>query len=79
MEDFLERRLPILALTDRLEGLARALAREPGRPDLQAEYDTTLARLAVAAPGAGRAPATLAALGLCDLPPATPIASLSGG
>jgi ATP-binding cassette, subfamily F, member 3 len=79
IQDFLERTRPVASLTARLETLARDLAREPGRPDLQAEYDTTLAELAFVAPGAGRAPATLAALGLGDLPVETPIASLSGG
>ncbi len=67
------------ALTSRLEELAAVLARAPQRADLQEEYDNVLARLEAAAEGAGQGPATLAALGLGEMPPDTPVANLSGG
>jgi ATP-binding cassette subfamily F protein 3 len=66
-------------LSARLQELAAALASDPGQDDLQREYDAVLSRLEWAAADAGRAPAVLAALGLGDLPPDTPVGHLSGG
>ena len=66
-------------LSSNLEQLAETLARYPARTDLMQEYDSTLARLQVAAENAGRGPAVLAALGLDHQPLDLPVAVLSGG
>jgi ATP-binding cassette subfamily F protein 3 len=68
-----------LALTARLERLAFELAAAPHQPHLQAAYDTVLSQLDIASQSSGRAPAILAALGLGELPPETPVEYLSGG
>ena len=69
----------IPTLTTELERLATALTHAPTPPNLQLNYDTTLARLQTAADNEARIPATLAALGLSHLPPDLPAAALSGG
>ncbi len=69
----------LLALSARLGELAGRLADLPDQPDLQEEYDHTLARIESAAESAGRGPAVLASLGLDQLPPDLPVAALSGG
>lgn len=66
-------------LSARLEAVADLLAVEPGRKDLQDEYDLLLNELQVAAENEGRVPATLAALGLEGKPADTPVQVLSGG
>lgn len=66
-------------LARRLEALAQALAADAARRALQQEYDATLERMALASENAGRAPATLAALGLADIPSDLRLGSLSGG
>lgn len=66
-------------LAARLAGLASGLSRDPGKRELQAEYDRVLQALSLAAENAGRIPSTLAALGLRDYPPETPTDILSGG
>lgn len=78
----------IPGLSARLEALAvelanqdRSVSRE-GRQayaELQVEYDAVLARLEIAAQGAGRGPELLAALGLDHLPAELPVGKLSGG
>jgi len=72
-------RQDVASLTAEVERLAEALARAPDRRDLGREYDAALARLAAASNDVGRASEVLAALGLADVLPATPIALLSGG
>jgi len=66
-------------LSARLEAVADMIAVEPGRKDLQDEYDLLLNDLQVAAENEGRVPATLAALGLEGKPADTPVQVLSGG
>ncbi len=72
-------RQDVASLTAEVERLAEALARAPDRRDLGREYDAALARLAAASNDVGRASEVLAALGLADVLPVTPIALLSGG
>ncbi len=67
------------ALTAQLERLADALAGSPRQPDLQRDYDATLARLSLAAANEARAPGLLAAFGLDHLPSDLRVAALSGG
>ncbi len=66
-------------LSVRLEELARLLAVNPGRVDLQEEYDMILLQLESASDAARRLPAVLSALGLDHLPEDTPARYLSGG
>lgn len=67
------------ALSARLAELAASLAGQPDQPQLQAEYDATLASLEDAATFAGRGQQVLASLDLDSLPPDIPTAALSGG
>lgn len=67
------------ALGEQVADLAGQLTAQPQRTDLQAAYDTALARLEAAADSSVRAPALLAALGLDELPRDLPAAHLSGG
>jgi ATP-binding cassette subfamily F protein 3 len=71
------------ALTQRLEELALALtngAESSGQiNDLQRAYDAVLSQITAAGENAGRAPVTLAALGLDDLDRDLPVSALSGG
>jgi ATPase subunit of ABC transporter with duplicated ATPase domains len=62
-----------------VERLAAALAESPDDKELHTAYDEALARLAALPNGAGSAAAALAALGLGEIPPGTPITTLSGG
>lgn len=66
-------------LSERLAGLAAGLGANPHQPDLQAEYDRTLAELQSAAQNAGRGAPALAALGLDGLSAEMPVRNLSGG
>jgi ATP-binding cassette subfamily F protein 3 len=80
MADYLARvqgDLPALSKT--LESLAEKLAQNPNQPELQSAYDATLGQLAAASGAPGATAATLAALGLGQLPVETPVAVLSGG
>lgn len=65
------------ALEGEVARLALALAESPERADLQAAYDTVLGRLNRF--DAGRTAATLAALGLDEIPGEQPAGLLSGG
>jgi ATP-binding cassette subfamily F protein 3 len=67
------------ALSQRLMDLAAKLAADPGRSDLQNEYDSVLASIESAADAAGTLESTLAAFELDNLPKDQLIASLSGG
>src|SRR5207237_9340171 len=67
------------ALSAELERLAGALTTAPARADLQAQYDSTLARLSAAAEAPAREMEALAALGLGSLSADTPGRFLSGG
>ncbi len=80
LESFLGRLMGDLPdLSSRLEALAASLAQDGRQPALQREYDQVLARIEAASLEAGRLPAVLGALGLDQVPVATPVAALSGG
>ncbi|HSF82058.1 MAG TPA: ABC-F family ATP-binding cassette domain-containing protein [Anaerolineales bacterium] len=66
-------------LSARLEELAARLAGAPDNPELQRQYDHLLTNLAAAAESTGKVPQVLAALGLVNLRPDTPLTHLSGG
>lgn len=66
-------------LTTQVEELAVAVAQAPDNPIFQEQYDNALAHLVAASENEGRAPATLAALGLGHLPLDLPASALSGG
>jgi ATP-binding cassette subfamily F protein 3 len=65
-------------LTAEVERLAAAIASSPEDQTLHAKYDEAVGRLAAVPNGSGTA-ATLAALGLAQIPPGTAVAALSGG
>jgi ATP-binding cassette subfamily F protein 3 len=63
-----------------LERVSAALAAEPERSDLQAQYDDALKRLEVISSAQrGRAAQILEALGLADIPEGHTVGALSGG
>ncbi len=62
-----------------IERLAAELSRAPGKPGLQAEYDSALARLEAASERERSLPEVLGALGLAQFGPQTPVRILSGG
>jgi ATP-binding cassette, subfamily F, member 3 len=66
-------------LSERLSELAAQLGENPRQTAVQAEYDRALDLLQSASENAGRGAPTLAALGLADQAPETPVAHLSGG
>ncbi|RPJ43774.1 MAG: ABC transporter ATP-binding protein, partial [Chloroflexi bacterium] len=69
----------IPALSARIEALAGEIVQPGAGPHLQQAYDRILEQLQQAAENAGRAPGTLAALGLSHLQPDLPVSALSGG
>lgn len=69
----------IHSLSQQLQGVAEALAKEPERADLLWAYDDTLKRLEIASQNKGEVATVLDSLGLNALDPKTPVASLSGG
>ena len=67
-------------LTDRLANLANKLAADPGDPEVQGAFDTTLRRLeSLDTAEDAQQEGILEALGLAALPPESPVSLLSGG
>ena len=63
----------------RLEKLAQQITQQPERKDIQAEYDTVLAKITAAAESSHQGAAVLDKMGLGHFPSDTPISHLSGG
>ena len=69
----------LASLTSELEQLANALSQNPMQPALQQRYDQLLFQIEILSSEKGHPPAVLAALGLDDFAPETPVDNLSGG
>ncbi len=69
----------LASLSKELEQLAVALSKNPLQSNLQKKYDQILFQVESRASEEGQTAAVLAALGLEEIPPDTPVGNLSGG
>lgn len=69
----------LTSLADQVDRLAQQLSSSPDRQDLPAQYDAALAKLSAAVETSAGSKEILAALGLDNFAPDTPVAYLSGG